>query len=86
MQTLLRKIGNSTGIIVPGSILREIGVTTGAAMDLRVEDGRLIATPIRDELRKGWAEAAAMVAAAEEDPDESAWAAFGNDGDDAARW
>ena len=61
-------------------------VTTGAAMDLRVEDGRLIATPIRDVPRKGWAEAAALVAAAEEDPDETAWTAFGNDGDDASTW
>ena len=46
MQTALRKMGNSTGMILPRSILGQIGVTTGAAMDLKVEDGRLIVTPI----------------------------------------
>ena len=86
MQTSLRKIGNSTGMILPGSILGEIGVSNGATMDLLVEDGKLIATPIRSKVREGWAEAAAAVAAAEEDPDEAAWAAFGNDGDDDLTW
>ncbi len=86
MKTSLRKIGNSTGMILPGSILGEIGVSNGTAMDLRVEDGKLIATPIRRAVREGWAEAAAAVAAAEEDPDEAAWAAFGNDGDDDLTW
>lgn len=86
MQTALRKIGNSTGMILPGAILGEIGVSSGTTMDLRVEDGKLIATPVRTAPREGWAEAAALVAAAEEDPDEAAWAAFGNDGDDALTW
>ncbi|HEX4695015.1 hypothetical protein [Sphingomonas sp.] len=85
MQTALRKMGNSTGLIVPRTMLSEIGVTTGAAMDLKVEDGKLIATPLRHP-REGWAEAAAAVAAAEEDPDEAAWAGFGNDGDDELTW
>jgi antitoxin MazE len=86
MQTSLRKIGNSTGMILPGAILGEIGASSGTAMDLRVEDGKLIVTPIRTNPREGWAEAAALVAAAEEDPDEAAWAAFGNEGDDALTW
>lgn len=86
MQISLRKIGNSTGMILPGAILGEIGVTTGSAMDLRVEDGKLIVTPIKRNPREGWAEAAAAIAAAEEDPDEAAWTAFGNDGDDALTW
>ena len=50
-------------------------------MDVRVEEGKVVATPIR-KVREGWAEDAAKVAAAEEDPDEAAWQAFGNDGDD----
>ncbi|RKE53709.1 antitoxin MazE [Sphingomonas sp. PP-CE-1A-559] len=62
MRTSLRKMGNSTGMIVPRSILGAIGVTTGAAMDLRVEDGKLIATPAERVPRGGWAEAAAGLA------------------------
>ena len=85
MQTALRKMGNSTGMILPRAILGEIGITIGAAMDLRVEDGKLIATPIR-KVREGWAEAAAAVADAEEDPDEAAWTALGNEGDEELEW
>jgi len=36
MQAALQKIGNSTGLIVPRALLAEIGVASGAAMDLRV--------------------------------------------------
>ena len=86
MQSALRKIGNSTGIVLPRAILGQIGLTTGATLDLRVEDGVLIATPVKRTVREGWAEAAAVVGAAEQDPDEAAWMAFGNEGDDALTW
>lgn len=78
-------MGNSVGMIVPKAVLQEIGLTAGAPMDVRVEEGKVVATPIR-KVREGWAEAAALVAAAEEDPDEAAWAAFGNEGDDELQW
>lgn len=85
MQTALRKMGNSTGLIVPSALLRELGAVAGTQMDVRIEDGKVVATPLRHP-REGWAEAAAAVAAAEEDPDEAAWMAFGNDGDDELTW
>jgi antitoxin MazE len=85
MQTSLRKMGNSVGLIVPKSILKELGATAGMPMDVRVEQGKVVATPLQHP-RAGWAEAAALVAAAEEDPDEAAWCAFGNDGDDELTW
>ena len=85
MQSALRKMGNSTGLIVPSALLKEIGASAGTPMDVRIEDGKVVATPLRHP-REGWAEAAAAVAAAEEDPDEAAWAAFGNDGDDELTW
>ncbi|MEO5939112.1 MAG: hypothetical protein ABIQ43_08900 [Sphingomonas sp.] len=85
MQTALRKMGNSTGLIVPSALLKEIGAGAGTPMDVRIEDGKVIATPLRHP-REGWAEAATAVAAAEEDPDEAAWMAFGNEGDDELTW
>lgn len=85
MQTALRKMGNSVGMIVPKALLKELGATAGTAMDVRIEEGKVVATPVR-KVREGWAEAAAAVAAAEEDPDEAAWCAFGNDGDDELTW
>ena len=85
MQTALRKIGNSTGMVLPRSILGQIGVTTGAAMDLRVEDGKLIVTPVQTVKRAGWASAAAEIAE-HDDPDEAAWRAFGNEDDADLIW
>lgn len=85
MQTSLRKMGNSTGLIVPAAILRQMGLTAGAAVDLRVEDGSVIATPVHHP-RAGWAESAALIAAAELGPDERDWTAFGNEGDAELNW
>lgn len=85
MQTALRKMGNSVGMIVPKALLQELGAVVGMAMDVRIEEGRIIATPARHP-RAGWADGAAAVAAAEEDRDEAAWMAFGNDGDEDLTW
>ena len=85
MQTSLRKMGNSVGMIVPKSLLQEIGLTAGAPMDVRVEEGKVVATPIR-KVREGWAEDAALVAAAGLTEDEAEWMGFGNDGDAELTW
>jgi antitoxin MazE len=85
MKTALRKMGNSTGMILPRSILGQIGVATGAAMDLKVEGGRLIVTPIKSETRAGWADGAALIARGDGD-DEAAWRGFGNEGDADLTW
>jgi antitoxin MazE len=82
MQAALRKIGNSTGLIVPRALLAEIGVASGAAMDLRVEDGKLIATPVTATPRAGWAEGAVALA----DEDHADWHGFGNEGDADLTW
>jgi len=86
MQSALRKMGNSTGLILPRAILGEIGVTTGAQMDLCVEDGRLIVTPVQSQVRAGWAEAAALVGAEPLREDEADWLGFANQGDASLTW
>ena len=83
MQTALRKMGNSTGLIVPRALLNEIGVTTGAAMNLRVEDGELIATPLTTVRRSGWA--AAAEALQDENPAPE-WHGFANEDDADLTW
>ena len=42
-RTALRRMGNSTGMIVPKALLAELGAEAGEAMDIAVEDGRLVA-------------------------------------------
>lgn len=82
MRTALRKMGNSTGMIVPRALLGEIGVTTGAALELCVENGKLIATPVETVPRAGWSAAAKAVG----DDDEADWRDFGNEGDADLVW
>jgi antitoxin MazE len=86
MQTALRKMGNSTGMILPKPILKALGVAQGAAMELVVEKGRVIATPIRREARAGWEADAARIGAEALTPEDQDWLSFGNESDDASEW
>lgn len=86
MLSALRKMGNSTGLIVPKAVLREAGLASGAKLDLVVENGNIVLRPVKEHPRAGWAEDAALVAAAPEDPDEVAWRGFANIGDTDESW
>jgi antitoxin MazE len=86
MQTALRKMGNSTGMIVPKSLLTEIGLGAGAVLDVRIEDGRLVATPITPAVRSGWEDDAATLAAVGASDEEQVWRNFGNEADDTLAW
>ena len=85
MQTALRRMGNSVGLIVPAPLLKELGAAAGTAMDVRVEDGRVVATPVR-RVREGWAEDAERIGAEPLSEEEREWMAFGNEGDDEIVW
>ncbi len=85
MQTALRKMGNSVGMIVPKPLLKELGATAGTPMDVRVEEGRVIATPLR-RVREGWEEDAKRIGAEPLTEEERDWMAFGNEGDDELIW
>ena len=84
MRTALRKMGNSAGMIVPKAILSEIGSTIGEELDIKVENGRIVAAPVRDGVRAGWAEAAQALAEAGDDA--PAWPDFANDEDESLQW
>jgi antitoxin MazE len=86
MQSALRKIGNSTGLVLPRPILGAMGVAGGTVLDLKVEDGRLIATPVRRTVREGWEDAAKAIGAAPLSTDEADWLDAANDGDADWQW
>ncbi len=73
-------------MILPKPILQEIGVATGATMELTVENGRVIATPVKHAVREGWATDAAIVGAEVLTESERGWIDFGNEGDDELVW
>jgi antitoxin MazE len=58
------RIGNSRGLRIPKALLDQCGI--GDAVDLAVEDGRLVLSPL-PRAREGWTEAAAAMAARGDD-------------------
>lgn len=51
MQTTLRNIGNSRGIIIPSSIIEQLHIEN--AIEMEVQDGALLLKPSNIP-RKGW--------------------------------
>ena len=45
MRTALRKMGNSTGVIVPRAILSQLGVGLGTAYEVSVDGDRIVFAP-----------------------------------------
>lgn len=82
-------MGNSTGMILPKAILDQLGLVSGAKVELRVEDGKVIAEPVRRKVREGWEESARSVGAASLTEEERDWLDFDGpdiEGDVPAAW
>ena len=84
MCAAIRKLANSSGIIIPKSMLAEIGVAAGDTVDLSLENGRITITPVKRRPREGWA--AAFGEIGELGDEDLAWLQFGNEGDDELQW
>jgi antitoxin MazE len=59
MRVSIVRIGNSRGLRIPKAVLDQCGI--GDAVDLAVEEGRVVLRPL-GTARAGWAEAAAAMA------------------------
>ena len=64
MKTKIVRIGNSQGVRIPKPLLREAGLDGN--VNLRVEDGAIVIEAARKP-REGWAEAAEVAAANQDD-------------------
>lgn len=84
MQSSLKKIGNSAGVLIPKPLLAEIGAKAGDSIDLSVENGRIIMELVAKLPRAGWAEASKRLAA--EGDDGLVWPEFANEEDDRLTW
>jgi antitoxin MazE len=84
MRVAIRRLGNSSGVIIPKSMLIEIGIAAGDSVDLSLEDGRIAITPVKRRPREGWAEAFPEIGELGED--DRAWLEFGNEGDHELTW
>ena len=79
MKTVIRRMGNSHGVIIPKPLLAEIGVNADDPVDIRVKKGRIVIEPIKDDPRAGWA--AECRAIREAGDDRLVWPEFPNDVD-----
>jgi len=82
MQASIKKIGNSSGVLIPKPMLTQLGAVPGDRVDISYADGRLIIEFLPP--RAGWAEDAKKIAAAGDDA--LAWPEFANSGDDDLQW
>jgi antitoxin MazE len=82
MRVTLRKMGNSSGVIIPKPFLAEIGAA--GAVEMAVEDGRIVIEAEKRSPRSGWSDASRALA--EGDDDELVWPELGNADDEALEW
>jgi len=84
MRAAVRKLGNSSGVIIPKSLLRDLGIAEGDPVEMTLEAGRIVLVPIKGRARAGWAEASQSVAEARDDA--LVWPEFGNAEDETLIW
>jgi antitoxin MazE len=84
MRAAVRKLGNSSGVIIPKSLLSEIGVGVGDTVDMTLEAGRIVLIPVKRRARAGWTEASQSIAEAQDDA--LVWPEFGNIDDETLIW
>ncbi len=67
MQTTLRAIGNSRGILIPASFLASCQIQD--KVDLELRDGQIIIRPVKAAVREGWFDNAPALSASKADRD-----------------
>lgn len=70
---VIRKIGNSSGVILPKSALAALGVSEGGAVEFVHEPGKITIFPAKADPREGWEEDAKRIAAAGLTDEEREW-------------
>ncbi len=67
MEVAIRNIGNSKGVVLPKPLLAQVGLDGEASASIVVENDAIVLRKPVKLVRTGWAEAAAKVAAQEND-------------------
>lgn len=84
MRAALRKLGNSSGVIIPKAMLDEAGVAVGDVVDMTLDEGRIVLIPVTRHPRAGWAAASSAIAEAGDDV--LVWPEFANADDESMVW
>ncbi len=84
MRLKVRRMGSSSGVILPGPVLAAMGVDPGDGLDAEFVDGRLVLALAAVHPRAGWAVASEEIASARDDA--LVWPEFSNAEDATSRW
>ena len=84
MQAAVRKLGNSSGVIIPKPLLHDLGIAEGDLVEMTLEAGRIVLVPKKRRARAGWADASRSIAEAQDDA--LVWPEFGNAEDQTLIW
>lgn len=52
MDLHLKKMGNSTALVLPPPVLKALGIAAGSTLSMEIDAGRLVLTPKRDLLQE----------------------------------
>ncbi len=83
MQVIIRKIGNSHGVVIPKPLLAQLELDGGEA-EMTIEGDALVLRKRAAAVRTGWAEAARKIAAQKDDT--LVLGEFGNESDGDLAW
>ena len=83
MKVALHRIGNSQGVILPKTVLAQVGFTENE-LEMTVERDAIVLRKPRKSVRVGWADAAKQLAQSGDDA--LGWPEFANEADDALKW
>lgn len=82
MRVSVRKMGNSQGVLIPKPILKQLGLTDVA--DLQVNGNVIEIRPLQRKVREGWAQDSQRLAAT--GGDALQWPEFGTEADAELMW
>ena len=83
VKTTIRRFGNSQGVLIPKPVLAQVRLEEGPA-EMTVEGDAIVLRRVQQDVRTGWAHAAAALGAS--GGDALVWPEFGNAQDDELVW
>jgi len=84
LRVSIRRIGNSQGVVIPKTVLAQLGLNGEPEAEMTIEGGALVLRRPARTVRRGWAEAARKIAEAGDDA--LVMGEFGNAADMELTW
>ena len=81
MKTVIRRMGNSWGVLIPKPLLAQVGLEEA---EMLVGKDCIVLRRPQKKVREGWAEASRNIASTNDD--KLVWPQFANADDTALRW